>query len=253
MRTIGAVVLAATLWLMPHGALAALSGACTVPDYLLASDYHLKRVGTAAEKQKALRIAVVGTGSSALAGPDGPGSAYPARLEATLRSRLPGVEIKVVTLVRTRQTARDLARGMGRVADDEKPDLVIWQTGTIDAIKRIDQEDFKTALDRGVERLQKAGTDVILMNMQYSPRTESMIAVGPYSDTMRVVAQQRSVPLFDRLGIMRYWSDHGTFDLYAAGKDDVLAHRVHDCIGRAIAGLIIESGQLQRMETRATK
>jgi len=90
------------------------------------------------------------------------------------------------------------------------------------------------------------------MNMQYSPRTESMIAVGPYSDTMRVVAQQRSVPLFDRLGIMRYWSDHGAFDLYAAGKDDVLAHRVHDCIGRAIAELVVESGRLQRIE-RATK
>ena len=142
---------------------------------------------------------------------------------------------------------------MGKVVDDEKPDLVIWQTGTTDAIRRIDQEEFKSALDQGVERLQKAGTDVMLMNMQYSPRTESMIAVGPYSDTMRVVAQQRSVPLFDRLGIMRYWSDHGAFDLYAAGKDDVLAHRVHNCIGRAIAGLIVESGRLQRIEGRATK
>jgi lysophospholipase L1-like esterase len=253
MRTIWAAVLAATFWLMPHGASAALSGVCTVPDYLLTSDYQLKRVGAAAEKQKSLRIAVVGTGSSALAGPDGPGSAYPARLEAALKSRLPGVEIKVVTLVRTRLTARDLARNMGRVVEDEKPDLVIWQTGTTDAIKRIDQDDFKIALDRGIERLQKAGTDVILMNMQYSPRTESMIAVGPYSDTMRVVAQQRGVPLFDRLGIMRYWSDHGAFDLYAAGKDDVLAHRVHDCIGRAIAGLIVESGRLQRIETRTTK
>ena len=105
----------------------------------------------------------------------------------------------------------------------------------------------------GVERIQKAGADVILMNMQYSPRTESMIALGPYSDTMRVVAQQRNVPLFDRLGIMRYWSDHGAFDLYAAGKDDVLAHRVHDCIGRGIAGLIVESARLQPREGRATR
>jgi lysophospholipase L1-like esterase len=252
-QSIGAAILAATFWLTPDGATAALTGACTVPDYLLSSDYRLRRVAAAAEKQKSLRIAVVGTGSSILAGPDGPRSAYPTRLEATLNARLPGVDVKVVTLVRTRQTAMDLARGMNKVVEDEKPDLVIWQTGTTDAIRRIDQDEFKLALDRGVERLQKAGTDVILMNMQYSPRTESMIAVGPYSDTMRVVAQQRSVPLFDRLGIMRYWSDHGAFDLYAAGKDDVLAQRVHDCIGRAIAELVIESGRLQRLEKRATK
>jgi lysophospholipase L1-like esterase len=253
MRTICAAVLAATFWLTPPGAQAALSGACSVPDYLLASEYKLNRVARVAEQQKALRIAVIGTGSSILAGPDGPGSAYPARLEAALRARLPGVEIKVVTLVRTRLTALDLARNMSKVVEDEKPDLVIWQTGTIDAIKRIDQEEFKVALDRGLDRLQKAGADVILMNMQYSPRTESMIAVGPYSDTMRVVAQQHGVPLFDRLGIMRYWSDHGAFDLYAAGKDDVLAHRVHDCIGRAIAELIVDAGQLQRLESRAIK
>jgi hypothetical protein len=89
------------------------------------------------------------------------------------------------------------------------------------------------------------------MNMQYSPRTETMIGVGPYADTMRVEAQQRGVPLFDRLGIMKHWSDVGAFDLYAAGKDNVLAQRVHDCIGRAMSSLIIESGRLQPFERKA--
>ncbi len=64
-----------------------------------------------------------------------------------------------------------------------------------------------------------------------------MIALGPYADAMRVVAQQHEVPLFDRLGIMRHGSEIGAFDLYAAGKDNVLAQRVHDCIGRGIAAL----------------
>lgn len=252
MRTTCALIAAMMLWSsVPAGA--AISGSCAVPDYLVFTDQRLRRVASAAEQRKTLRIAVIGTGSSILAGPDGPKSAYPARLEAILTSRLPAVETKVVSLVRTRLTAADLARNMGRVVEDERPDLVIWQTGTIDAIRRLDQEEFKIALERGIERLQRARTDVILMNMQYSPRTESMIAVGPYSDTMRVVAQQRGVPLFDRLGIMRYWSDHGAFDLYAAGRDDVLAQRVHDCIGRAIAELIIEAGRLQRLDQRAPK
>ena len=38
MRSICAAILAATIWLTHDGASAALSGACTVPDYLLASD-----------------------------------------------------------------------------------------------------------------------------------------------------------------------------------------------------------------------
>ena len=142
-------------------------------------------------------------------------------------------------------TAQDLAQGMDKLLIDEKPNLVIWQTGTLDAIRRIEPDDFRAALDEGVETLHRGGADVILMNMQYSPRTDIMIGLGPYADNMRVVAQQHEVPLFDRLAIMRHWSDTGAFDLYAAGKDNVLAHRVHDCIGRSIASMIIDAAHLR--------
>jgi hypothetical protein len=224
---------------------------CAVPDYLLLSDAKLNRVFAAVSGQRRLRVAVVGTGSSALAGPDGPRSAYPARLEVALNQRLSGIPVRVITLLRTRLTADDLAHGMDKLLVDEKPDLVIWQTGTIDAIRRLEPDSFKSALEDGVERIHRGGADVILMNMQYSPRTESMISVGPYADVMRVVAQHYEIPLFDRLGIMRHWSDVGAFDLYAAGKDNVLAARVHDCIGKAIATLIIDAGRLQAFELRA--
>jgi lysophospholipase L1-like esterase len=232
--------------LAPAGtAFAAERQACEIPSYLLFGSNELKHVTEAVTKQRRLTIAVVGTGSSILAGPDGPSSAYPARLEAALKARLPGVAVKVVTLARTRMTAEDLAKGMAKLLVDEKPDLVIWQTGTLDAIRRIEPDTFRAALDEGVETLHRGGADVILMNMQYSPRTDIMIALGPYADNMRVVAQQHEVPLFDRLAIMRHWSDTGAFDLYATGKDNVLAHRVHDCIGRAIAALIVDAAHVR--------
>ena len=242
MRTPIAALIAAST--MAATGFAADKQACETPGYLLSGSYELKRVQQAVTKDQRLTIAVVGTGSSILAGPDGPRSAYPARLEAALLHRLPSVAVKVVTLVRTRMSAEDLARGMGKLLIDEKPDLVIWQTGTLDAIRRIDPEVFRTALDEGVETVQKAGVNVILMNMQYSPRTDMMVALGPYADIMRVVAQQHDLPLFDRLAIMRHWSDVGAFDLYAAGKEPLLAQRVHDCIGRAIAAMIINAAHL---------
>jgi lysophospholipase L1-like esterase len=217
---------------------------CDIPASLLSGGWDLKHVTEAVAKDKRLTIAVVGTGSSLLAGPDGPRSAYPARLEAVLRQKLPAVDVRVVSLARSRMTAEDLARGMDKVLTDEKPDLVIWQTGTLDAIRRIDPEEFRTALDEGVETLHKGGADVILMNMQYSPRTDIMVSLGPYADNMRVVAQQHEIPLFDRLAVMRNWSDTGAFDLYAAGKDNVLAQRVHDCIARGIAFMIIDAAHL---------
>jgi len=248
---IAAAAVAAALYLLAGAAFAAEP--CEVPGYLLFGSNELKHVAEAVQKQHKLTIAVVGTGSSILAGPDGPRSAYPARLEAVLKQKLPGIDVKVVSLVRTRMTTEDLAKGMEKMLTDEKPDLVIWQTGTLDAIRRVDPEEFRAALDEGVETLHKGGADVILMNMQYSPRTDIMVALGPYADNMRVVAQQHEIPLFDRLAIMRHWSDTGAFDLYAAGKDNVLAQRVHDCIGRGIAAMIIDAAHLRSLEPKASQ
>jgi len=239
---IAVAAVSAALYVLTSAAFAAEP--CDIPGYLLFGNNELKHVAEAVRKERRLTIAVVGTGSSILAGPDGPRSAYPARLEAVLKQKLPSVAVKVVTLARTRMTAEDLAKGMEKVLADEKPDLVIWQTGTLDAIRRVDPDEFREALDEGVETLHKGGADVILMNMQYSPRTDIMVSYGPYADSMRVVAQQHEIPLFDRLAIMRNWSDTGAFDLYAAGKDNVLAQRVHDCIGRGIASMIIDAAHL---------
>jgi lysophospholipase L1-like esterase len=239
---IAMAALSAALYVLTSAAFAAEP--CDIPGYLLFGNNELKHVAEAVQKEKKLTIAVVGTGSSILAGPDGPRSAYPARLEAILKQKLPSVAVKVVSLVRTRMTTEDLAKGMEKMLADEKPDLVIWQTGTLDAIRRVDPDEFREALDEGVEMLHKGGADVILMNMQYSPRTDIMVSYGPYADNMRVVAQQHEIPLFDRLAIMRNWSDTGAFDLYAAGKDNVLAQRVHDCIGRGLAAMIIDAARL---------
>src|SRR5690349_21062180 len=138
-------------------ALAGDGPTCDVPAYFVSGGNDLKRVANVVREDHRLSIAVVGTGSSALAGPEGPPSAYPARLEAILKRRMPGVAVKVTTLLRTRQTAEDLANGMSKLLLQEKPDLVIWQTGTIDAIRRVEPDDFRAALDDGIETLQKGG------------------------------------------------------------------------------------------------
>jgi hypothetical protein len=81
--------------------------------------------------------------------------------------------------------------------------------------------------------------------MQYSPRTESLLNVSAYADVMHWVAQAHGTPLFDRLAIMRYWNEEGTFDLYAATKNSDMARRVHECIGRALAAQIMHAAHLK--------
>ena len=227
---------------------------CAVPAYLLATESALPKVADAIKTRKRLDILVAGSGSSALPGSDGASMSYPSRLEAALREALAGVTVNVRTELRPKKTAAEAAEGFGQMMDklppDQKPDLVIWQTGTVDAIRSVDPDDFRAALDTGVEALQKAGSEVLLINLQYNPRMETMLSVGPYNDTIRVVAQQHEVPMFDRFSIMRHWSDAGDFDLFGSVHGYGMAKRVHDCIGRALSEMVVEASRINPAELR---
>jgi hypothetical protein len=224
---------------------------CAVPGYLLFGDSLLQRVNDAVSKEKTLRIVALGGTSSTLPGPDGSTFAYPARLETALARRLPGVKVTVTMLTKPRQTAEEMAENIEKLLLDQKPNLVIWQTGTYDAVHGTDPEEFRATVSDGVEKLQEGGADVVLVNMQYSPRTESIVAVGAYADGLRWVSREREVPVFDRLAIMRHWYDAGQFDLYKATKDLTMAKSVHDCIGQALAATIIDAAHLETREGTA--
>lgn len=243
------MALAAALLIGPARAIE--PNACDVPGYLLFGESELKRVAAAVKERRRLEIAVIGTASSIL-----PGSgvtAYPARLEAALRARLPGVTVNVTSLAKPRQSAGEMVQNIKKLLSDLKPDLVIWQSGTVDAMRGIELDKFGAALDQGIERITAAGADVILMNMQYSPRTESMIAVDLYLDSMRAAAREHEVPLFDRFAIMRNWSDNGAFDLYTATTNPAMAEKVHDCIGRTLASLVIDAARLSPLEAKTAQ
>jgi hypothetical protein len=215
---------------------------CEVPTYLLASESGLPKVADAVKSARPLDILVVGSRSSTINAAEG--SAYPARLQAMLKEKLPSVAVNLSVELQITKTAEEVAVKFVKLMEGKKPALVIWQTGTVDAIRSVDPDDFRGAVDEGVAALQNAGADVVLMNMQYSPRTETMISVPPYLDNLRVVAQQHDVPLFDRFAIMRQWNDSGDFDLFSTSHGLDLAKRVHDCLGRALSKFIIDAAHL---------
>jgi hypothetical protein len=215
---------------------------CDVPDYLLTSESTLPKVADAIKSGHSLEILVIGSRSSTITTLEA--SSYPYRLQVALKEKLPSTAVNVSVELQAKKTAEEVAAGLAKLMEGKKPTLVIWQTGTVDAMRSVDPDDFRSAVDEGVAALQNAETDVILMNLQYSPRTETMISAPPYLDNMRVVAQQHDVPLFDRFAIMRQWNDSGDFDLFSTSHGLELAKRVHDCLGRALAKFVIDAAHV---------
>jgi hypothetical protein len=238
--------------LFTNAAFADDSSPCIAAAGAVDPDFGLPHVAQAIAR-KQLSIVVLGTASSEISGPAGNAIAYPTRLEAALGTMLTGVTVKVSTFARPRDTAVEQENKLERILSETKPALVIWQTGTADAIRGVDPEEFRTALDDGVDTSQAAGADVLFINMQYSPRTEAMLSVGAYADAMRIVALQREVILFDRFSIMKRWNENGIFDLYGATRKTDIAERVHDCIGRLLANVVAGGVKLTMPNKKANR
>ena len=245
-------VLLLALLVLAGPAWAELPAQCGVAADLVETSYPLPKVKRALAEKK-LNILVVGAGSSQLPGANGEKNAYPARLQQALSDQLPGVEVKVATDIKASRTAAEMVKVLPADLSATKPALLVWQTGTTDAMRAVDPDQFSQALDQGINIARTAGADVVLVNAQYSPRTESMIALSTYSEDMRWVALQQEVPLFDRFSIMRLWSDLGTFDLYSATKKLDIAERVHDCIGRLLADLVIAAAKPVEQPTNGSR
>ena len=135
---------------------------CDVPAYLLTSDSPLPKVAAAVKAGGPLNVLVVGSRSSTIAGAGD--DAYPARLQAALAELVPGVAVKVTTDVSSRRTADQMVKTLPPALAAAKPALMIWQTGTVDAMQSIDIDQFKAALDRGISIARSAGADVVLIN-----------------------------------------------------------------------------------------
>ena len=87
--------------------------ACEVPAYLLTSESPLPKVAEAVKQAQKLDILVVGSRSSTITSAEA--TAYPGRLEAVLRDKLPAVNVTISVELQVKKTAEEVAAGLGKL------------------------------------------------------------------------------------------------------------------------------------------
>ncbi len=202
----------ATIALLPEPARAGSPRTATCPATRHAARLQLALQAVAHDVaiRNHVQILAIGSSSTAGVGASSPSLTYPRQLEAALERRFAGVEVDVENAGVSGETAdatvSRLERALQRV---DRPDLVIWQVGTNDAIQAADEGRFQALLERGSAAAKRAGVGLILLDQQYYPSIPDVAGYERYVRIVEAVATKAGVGLFSRYRMMKEWDALG--------------------------------------------
>jgi lysophospholipase L1-like esterase len=202
---------------------------------------HLRHLRTALEQGKEAVVVALGSSSTEGVMASDPAHSYPAELQAALEHALPHMHIAVLNRgIGGQDAPEELARLQADVIA-VRPQLVIWQVGANGAMRNADPGQFEQMVTEGVNRLQAAGIDVILMDNQHSPRVDAAPEHGVLNNVLAQVAKATGIGLFSRASLMAAWDKEGAPALTFIASDG-LHHNDHGyaCVASALADAILD-------------
>ncbi len=156
-----------------------------------------------------LRIVAFGSSSTEGIGASSPLKAYPARLQADLRTKLHGIEVTVLNRGIGGEHVDDMLKRLDRDVIGAEPQLVIWQTGSNDPLRGVTVEHFREATLDAVKRIRDAGIDIVLMEPQWCPKLESTPGADRFRTAVREIGAELDVPVIRRADLMHGWVRDG--------------------------------------------
>lgn len=217
-----------------------LNELCPVPQWIAETKLTLPNTQRSLRREKQLKIVAIGSSSTMGSGGSGPEAAWPAQLGTALAKRLPQVKVAVVNKAEMRQSVPQMLARFERDVLAEKPNLVIWEAGTSEAVRHADIDTMLADLQVGLERLVAARVDVLMMDMQYARDTARIINFQPYVDAMGRLSTMRDVFVFPRYETMRGWVENEQITFGGATKAEATktADSVYACLGTLVAELL---------------
>ena len=218
-----------------------LAAACDAPAELVQDDPPLQQVADHLKAKQAVSVVAIGGSSTTGRAAGGGDAAYPHQLELALRRRYPEASITVINKGVAGETADQMVARLERDALPANPALVLWEVGIADAVRGTDLDDFTATLQSGVTWLHDHRIDVMLIDMQYSPDTTSVIDFHYYLDGLHQIGDLSGAYVFRRYDIMKYWSDSGVFNFTDVPKGErrQLAAKVYTCLGERLADAVV--------------
>ena len=190
------------------------------------------------------RVLAIGSSTTVGTGASKPANTYVAKLENGLEAAFKGVDFDVFGRGVGGEMAEGQSARMKAVVEEIKPDLVLWQVGTNDAIGHVNLESFKNCLRKTLTWLEENKFDVMLVDPQYGDQLTKDAFYEQVVATISEIALEQHVLLVDRFDAMRRLSrEHG--DIVYLSVDQLHMNDTgHRCMAEQLSRAIV-AGVLQ--------
>jgi acyl-CoA thioesterase I len=213
---------------------------CATPPEMTETDVKLPHLAERLNAHQPATIVAIGGASTIGQAAGSPDLSYPHRLGQDLGRDFPDSPINVINKGVPRQSAKQMFERFPTDVFAEDPVMVVWEVGVNDAVRGTTIDDFAATLQNGLDELKNRAIDTILVDMQFSRSSATVIDFEGYLKALHRVGDLAEVYVFPRYEMMRYWSEQKVFNFDDVAAEDraKLAARVYDCLGRKMAGII---------------
>jgi lysophospholipase L1-like esterase len=195
--------------------------------------------GMKAKLQAGKTVTVVALGSSSTTGfgTFRSDAAFPDVMKQELLRLRPSARIE---LINSGRIMEDIPGNIARLDNDVlryKPDLVVWQLGSNDAVWRGIADNAKEMVSDAVKRLKAANADIVLVDLQYAPLVLLTTRHIRMEKIIADVAREQNVGQFPRFLLTKRAIEGGVTGLvWWDGLHN--SAEGHKCIGIALAQMI---------------
>ena len=221
-----------------------LSNDCRVRTPTFEGRTSLRSMRRSMREGRPIKVLAIGSSSTVGIGASSPVAGYTVRLEHDLEGFLKGFDVDMIPRGMSGEMAEGTAARIRTEVTASRPDLVVWQVGTNDAMERIGEERFTNCLRTTLQWLAQQRIDVVLINPQFVDRLAND---EHYSQIVKVigdVARTERVLVVDRYTAMAELAKQNGNNAYLAADRFHLNDLGYRCMAEYAARAIV-SGVLQ--------
>jgi hypothetical protein len=240
---------------LPVNARAEDTIACDLPPELTTPSDPMVHTHDALVNRSALNILALGSGSTVgdSGGGAGPALAYrtpeasfPYKMLSALKAARPSVRFQLTVKGARNMAADAMVTILTQELASHHYDLVLWQTGTVEAVHGLRPDSLRNELEEGAAAIARAHADLVLIDPQFSRFLRANADLGPYEAVLQQMTGTPDVSLFHRLDLTQAWALGGQIDLERVSREqrDRTIGLLNACLGQALAKFILAGADL---------